>query len=276
MKPLWALPWSVEGRCKVLWGAPVVPSWEGASTWVQVFTHILCSTGTFGNKSCLPLFFWHPPTPIRHWRYDVFSTSWHSQIWIGSALIFDEMHMVAFLLLPQDSWAGSPDQPVLCLNGRSWDSKWESFQVWMYLFMKMGFYYPKEIIWICVVYCILFIKYIVMRISQIDIKETPSPKLWGNWQAKEQLGSHWESKWVLWSGYLQSNGWHLGRSHHPLPLPDILVFHFLHDVLWSKKGFNFDEVWYLFFLWSLVLLLSRTYWPTQGHKSLLSFLLTIL
>lgn len=131
--------------------------WNGA-----VCIHVIFSLWPFSNiKSCLPLLLWHPTPPPRLWRFSVFCTPWHSPLWIGSALIFDEMYVAAFLLLHQDPSAGSPDQPALCLSRRSWDPKWESFQVWMYLFLKMKFYCLKEIIWICLVFYALLKKYIV-------------------------------------------------------------------------------------------------------------------
>lgn len=129
------------------------------SSWGQMFIHILCSSRLFGNiKSCFLSLCGAPP--IRLWRYGVFCAPGHSQLWTGSALMVHEMDVVAFLLLHQDPSAGGADQPVLCRHGRSRDSKWASFQVRMYLFLKVGFYYSKAVISICLVYYTPLLKYL--------------------------------------------------------------------------------------------------------------------
>lgn len=131
------------------------------STWGQVFIH---ASAVFDlSATSRPVFPSLYGTPIRLQRYDVFCTPRHSQLWIGSALVCHEVDVAAFLLLHQDPSAGSPDQPVLCFNGRSWESKWESFQVWMCLLLKMEFYCPKKAIWICLVQGTLMEKYIVQH-----------------------------------------------------------------------------------------------------------------
>jgi hypothetical protein len=114
----------------------------------HVGSHVcLLSLAIGKTKFCFPSVLGTPTPRLR--RYDLFCPPWHSPIWIGSAFTFHEMDVEAFLLLHQDSPAGSPNQPVLCLNRRSWDSKWETFQVWMDMSLKMRFCCPKEIIWIC-------------------------------------------------------------------------------------------------------------------------------
>lgn len=147
------------GSWKWLWGALVVPLWEGSLHGVKCsFTSsALLGCSAISSPASSP---YAAPPPIRLWRYGVFCAPGHSQLWTGSALMVHEMDVVAFLLLHQDPSAGGADQPVLCRHGRSRDSKWASFQVRMYLFLKVGFYYSKAVISICLVYYTPLLKYL--------------------------------------------------------------------------------------------------------------------
>ena len=167
------------------------------------------SSALFGHswniKSCLSLSLWHPHPPIRLWRFDILCTPWHGQVWIDSALVFHAMDVAAFLLLHQDPSGGSPDQLVLCFNRRSWDSKWESFQVWIYLLLKMEFYCLKEVIWICLVYRILFKKRIA---SLAGVAHWLSTSLWTDGLlVRSPVGAH---AWVV--GQVSNRG-HMRGNH---------------------------------------------------------------